>query len=250
MTLSIMTGNIGSGKSLLAMKYAKMGQVVVNMDCIQKMVGGGEYGLYDNEKKEVYHAAEIITIESALNLGLSVVVDRTNMDRKRRARFIEAGKSYAKEIISIDFGKGTQDGLNRRLDTPHGIPRAQWEDVYAYMKKSYEPPSLEEGFNQLIEAPKSFKFYAFDFDGTIVKNKFPEIGEIIDGTVEIMNSLWSEMKNIIIIWSCRSGDYENQMRAFLLKNKLPFDFINQNPVFDTGGRKIFAHEYYDDRNAF
>jgi len=250
MSMTMMVGNIGSGKSLLASKFAKMGHVVVNMDSIQKMVGGGEYGLYDNKKKDVYRAAETTIIETALKNGFSVVVDRTNMDRKRRARFIEIGKKYAREIIAYDWGQGSSDGLTRRLKAPNGVPQSIWQDVHSYMASSYEKPSLDEGFSSIVDAPKKFKFYAFDFDGTIVKNKFPDIGEILDGTVETINRLWQNLSNIIIVWSCRSEDFENQMRDFLLKNKIPFDFINENPMFDTGSKKIFAHEYFDDRNVF
>jgi len=249
MTLYIMTGNIGSGKSLLASKLAKMGNIIVNMDSIQQMVGGGEYGSYDHNKKEIYQITEMAAIESALMSNLSVVVDRTNMDIKRRAKFIDAGKKHAQEIISINFGEGTAYGLERRCKNSHGVPRETWENVHAYMKKSYEPPSLEEGFDKLIEAPTKFKFHAFDFDGTIAKKDWPGIGELLGCTVEKMTALWEDLSNIIIIWSCRNGDYENQMRAFLLKHKIPFDFINENPMFDPGGRKIFAHEYHDDRNA-
>ncbi len=247
--MTICIGNIGSGKSLLASKLAKMGHVVVNMDSISRMFGGGEYGLYDSKKKEVYHDTETCAIESALENGFSVVVDRTNMDRKRRRRFLEIGKKYGAKIIAYDWGAGDTPGVNRRIKTPNGIPSETWTAVYKFMKESYEPPSLEEGFSEIIEAPKRFKFHAFDFDGTLVKNKFPEIGDIISGQVDILNKLWEDLSNIIIIWSCRSGNYENKMRAFLLKHKIPFDFINENPVFDVGGRKVFAHKYYDDRNA-
>ena len=61
--------------------------------------------------------------------------------------------------------------------------------------------------------------------------------------------VWEDFDNIIIIWTCRSGDYLNQMRAFLLKNGIPFDFINENPIVDYGSPKVFANEYHDDRNA-
>ncbi len=247
MSLKIFTGNIGCGKSLMANKLAKMGNCVVNMDSIQAMVSGGEYGMYDYTKKDLYQEIEATAIKSALKSGLSVVVDRTNMDIKRRKTFIDIGKKYAKEIISINWGKGSVAGLERRFKKPRGTPTETWNNVYEFMRKSYEPPSLEEGFDKLIEAPKKFKFHAFDFDGTIVDGKFPQIGEIIDGTVDKINSLWEDLSNIIIVWSCRSGNYENQMRDFLIKSRIPFDFINENPVFDTGNRKIFAHRYYDDR---
>ena len=248
MSLNMFIGNIGSGKSVIARKLAYFGSVVFNMDAFQQMVAGGEYGAYDNAKKDIYQEAENLTIRKALEAGLSVTIDRTNMDRKRRERFISIGKEYGAEIIAHHWGPGTNKNLINRMKSPRGIPQAQWMDVFNFMQKSYEPPIPEEGFDLILEMPEKYRFHAFDFDGTIVKNKFPNIGDIIDGTVKKMNELYLELENIIIIWTCRNEDYTAQMRQFLIKNKLPFDFINENPIFDTGGRKIFAHEYYDDRN--
>jgi predicted kinase len=246
--LVLTVGNIGSGKSLLAAKFGKMNHVVVSMDSIQQMISGGIYGAYDVAKKPVYQAVEESTIESALQCGLSVFVDRTNMNRKSRKRFINLAKKYTDKIICYDFGGGDASCLERRLKNPHGVPAKKWNGVFEFMRNSWEKPTIEEGFSNIILAPKRFRFYAFDFDGKIVENAFPEIGEIIDGTVSKINRLWEDLQNIIIISTCRSGDYENLCRDFLIKNKIPFDFINENPIFDTGSRKIFAHEYHDDRN--
>lgn len=253
--LKIFTGNIGCGKSFLASRFAKQfNDVVVNMDSIQQMIGGGEYGIYDKAKKEVYHSAETSIIESALKAGLSVVVDRTNMDRKIRARFIEIGNKYGAKIVSYNWGQPDtikqQLSLGRRLKAPHGIPEQKWRDVCEYMQKSYEEPTLEEGFSEIIVPPYRYKFHAFDFDGTLVENAFPSIGDIIYGRVEYLNKLWEDISNVIIITTCRSGNFENQARKFLLDNKIPFDFINENPMFETGSRKLFANVYYDDRNKY
>ncbi|MBC8460062.1 MAG: AAA family ATPase [Deltaproteobacteria bacterium] len=247
--MRIMVGNIGSGKSLIASKFAQRGDVVYNNDAVTRMIGGGQYGLYDTQKKEIYRVAEETTIITALSNNFHVVIDRTNMDRKRRERFIEIGKKYAKDIIAYDFGEGTNKGRDRRIKNGYGVPASVWQEVFEFMKQSYEEPALNEGFTEIIEMPQKYKFHAFDFDGTIVENKFPDIGEILDGTVNRLNKLFDELSNIIIIWSCRSGDYEAQMRKCLLDNRIPFDFINENPMVDYGGRKIFAHEYYDDRNV-
>jgi predicted kinase len=243
----ITIGNIGSGKSLLASKFAAKDFVVCNMDELQQMIAGGEYGRYDSKKKEVYRKAEEEVIKSALKSGLSVFIDRTNMDKKRRQRFINLAKKYTDQIVCYNFGQGNRECLARRLKNPHGIPIETWEKVFSSMSDAYEEPVMEEGFSEIITAPERYRFYAFDFDGAIVRNKFPEIGEILDGTVQKMNQIWKVLSNIIIIWTSRSGNYENQMRHFLIKNKIPFDFINENPIFDTGSRKIFAHEYFDDR---
>lgn len=247
--LIIMVGNIGSGKSFLASKFAKNGYVVVNMDSIQRMIGGGEYGMYDHAKKDVYHAAEASIVTTALNHGLNVIIDRTNMDRKSRKKFIELGKPYDSNIICYDFGCGNYEALERRLKKPHGIPEAQWKTVFANMAQNYEKPDVEEGFSIIYFPPKQFTFHAFDFDGTIVEHKFPEVGKIIYEKANEMKELWKDIHNVIIVWTCRSGDYENQSKAFLLKHRIPFDFINENPLFDMGSRKIFAHVYHDDRNA-
>jgi len=248
LTMNIFVGNIGSGKSILAHKFAFFGCAVFNMDSFQQMIAGGEYGKYDNEKKEIYQEAENVTLINCLAKGFSVIIDRTNMDLRRRARFIEIGKKYGATIVAYDFGPGDESNLINREKSCRGIPMTIWKDVFESMKKCYEFPRVEEGFDLIIEAPKKYRFYAFDFDGTIVQNKFPGIGDIIDGTVQKMNNLYCELENIIIIWTTRSGEYERLARSWLLKNKIPFDFINENPIFDPGSRKVFAHEYYDDRN--
>ncbi len=246
--LIIMVGNIGCGKSFLASKLAKKGSVVVNMDTIQQSLAGGEYGLYDFHKKKVYHAVELTAIETALDQGFDVVVDRTNIGKKIREKYIALGKKYTDKIICYDYGPGEHFELERRLDSARGVPNYQWLEVFETMRKRYEEPTSAEGFSNIYVPPKQFTFHAFDFDGTIVEHKFPKIGNPIPKIVTKIESLWSDLDNVIIIWTCRSKDYENQARKFLLANKIPFDFINENPLFDMGSRKIFAHVYYGDRN--
>ena len=250
--LIIFTGNIGCGKSFMASKLAKKGYVVVNMDSITTMIQGGEYGMYDSKKRAIYQVAEKACIQTALGEGFSVVVDRTNMKASDRARYIKIGKSFEDvKITSYDWGPGDAESVNRRIKNPNGMPAEQWADVYANMKKSYEYPVVEEGFHHLEDGIQKYKFYAFDFDGTITvyKDKFPSLGEPDHITINKMKYLWEDLSNVIIIWTCRSGDYLNQARKWLIDNKVPFDFINENPMVDYGSPKIFAHEYYDDRNA-
>ena len=249
-TMNMFIGNIGSGKSIMAWKLALLQNAAVfNMDAFQQMVSGGEYGAYDGAKKDIYQEAENVTIRKALEAGLSVVVDRTNMDRKRRQRFIEMGKQYGARIVAYNWGAGTEKNLINRMKNPRGIPLEKWQEVFDFMQKAYEPPEPNEGFAEIIEPPQKYRFHAFDFDGKIVENAFPKIGYIIKGTVEKMNALYEDLSNIIIVWTCRNEGYTSTMRQFLIKYKIPFDFINENPIFDTGSRKIFAHVYYDDRNG-
>lgn len=253
MRVDILVGNIGSGKSTIARKLMNQhGSVVINMDDIQSSISCGEYGRYDNKKKGVYRAMEEAALLQALEDGLSVCIDRTNMDHERRKRFINIAFEYTGDIYCWDFGEGDKRHLNRRLANPRGATSSTWENVFDYMSDTYQEPCQSEGFCEVYNPSEEYKFHAFDFDGTIVENCFPssEIDSdwIIESTVSKIKDLYCDMNNIIIIWSCRSGDHECQMREFLIKNNIPFDFINENPIFNTRSSKIFAHEYYDDRN--
>lgn len=248
MVLAIMTGNIGSGKSLFAGKLARRGYVRVNNDEITTMVQGGEYGAYDPAKKDVYRAIELAGVDSALNAGLDVVVDRTNMKVSDRERYISIGKKYGAKIISYDFGPGTQKGLDRRQSEPNGISSNVWANVWENFFSKYASPNLSEGFDEVRTPPTSYTTFAFDFDGTICDSDFPGCGEPIQKTIREMCSLSKDLSNIIIVWTCRSGDSLAVMKKWLIDNRVPFDFINKNPVFDTGSRKIFAHHYVDDRS--
>lgn len=246
----ILAGNVGTGKSLIANKLAKMGFVTVNMDNIRSNVAGGEYDRYDCDKRGLYHAIEVTTLETALEMGFNVVVDRTNMARETRSKYIEICKSFEDiNIFGIDFGPGSAITLSRRCLSSRNIPMRKWQSVFESMKLNYEPMSLDEGFDEIMPTPVHFHTIAYDFDGTIVENEFPDIGKINENIVSDMRERWKSLGNIIIIWSCRHSDEKSRMRQFLIKNEIPFDFINENPLFETGSRKVFAHEYVDDRNV-
>lgn len=93
---------------------------------------------------------------------------------------------------------------------------------------------------------------AVDFDGTIVENKYPKIGAPIPGAIETLQK-WKERGHTIIINSCRSGVHEAQMEAWLVRNHVAHDFINQNDpertrLYGSDCRKISADVYIDDRD--
>jgi predicted kinase len=238
-------GNIGQGKSLISSKLAKQGKVIVNMDSILLMVHGGEYGLFDPDKKQIYRDAEEAVIKSSLAKGFDVVVDRTNMRKDRRQKFIELAKNYTEEIECYHFGRGDKElCLKNRMKNPRGVPRKTWEMVYRKMAESYEEPEEEEGFSRIIEMPKLFTSHLFPFIGRVVTSNEPEFGEADSDTVEIMKKLWQELSNIVIVKTDGKIGTNYQARDFLIKNKIPFDSIDHNPVQYSAGNVIRADHYY------
>lgn len=91
---------------------------------------------------------------------------------------------------------------------------------------------------------------AVDFDGTLVTNKFPEIGEI---RPEVWNAVLSAQKDgcKIILWTSRTGEVLNQAVQFCHEHGLVFNAINDNipevKALGWDARKVFAKYYIDDR---
>jgi len=88
---------------------------------------------------------------------------------------------------------------------------------------------------------------AIDFDGTLVEHEFPHIGPLKPGAVEALRA-FKKAGHQIIIWTCRQGSDEQEVRLFLLQNKIPFDTINTPiPGYDLATRKLYADIYIDDK---
>jgi haloacid dehalogenase-like hydrolase len=88
---------------------------------------------------------------------------------------------------------------------------------------------------------------AVDFDGTVVDHKYPKIGALKPGAKEALKA-FHDAGHKIIIWTCRAGQEERDVRAFLQANEIPFDTVN-NPIMgaDLGTRKVYADLYIDDK---
>lgn len=95
---------------------------------------------------------------------------------------------------------------------------------------------------------------AVDFDGTIVTNKYPEIGE---PDYKIISELLSHKLNgdKIILWTCRNGEKLQRAVEFCIDLGLRFDAINENldeikVVWGNDTRKVYADEYWDDKAKY
>lgn len=93
---------------------------------------------------------------------------------------------------------------------------------------------------------------AIDFDGTIVHDQFPGIGQMLPGAKETINQLKKE-GYYIIIWTCRTGIRMAEAVEFLVREGVRFDKINEscpaNVDLYSGcdTRKVYADLYIDDK---
>jgi len=93
---------------------------------------------------------------------------------------------------------------------------------------------------------------AIDFDGTIVEDKYPNIGPLKENAVSCIKLL-KELGCYIIVTSCRTSPNRTSsvterslqrqiMQKFLRENDIPYDWVDDG----TQG-KVVADIYVDDR---
>lgn len=94
------------------------------------------------------------------------------------------------------------------------------------------------------------KIIAVDFDGTLVENAYPDIGETKTDILEYCKEQKARGANIIL-WTNREGVELANAVKWCEKNGLALDAVNDNlprvtEAFHNNSRKIFANEYIDD----
>ena len=94
---------------------------------------------------------------------------------------------------------------------------------------------------------------AVDFDGCLCESNWPGIG---DPNFKAIYELKKRQRNgcKIILWTCRVGDALDEAINWCLQWGIVFDAVNQNlpetiDLFGGDTRKVFAHEYWDDRGV-
>ena len=92
---------------------------------------------------------------------------------------------------------------------------------------------------------------AIDFDGTIVENKYPEIGKPLLFAFETLKKLQEDGHNHIL-WTYRKGTRLEEAVTFCKNNGISFYAVNKSypeENFDESlSRKILADIFIDDRN--
>lgn len=90
-------------------------------------------------------------------------------------------------------------------------------------------------------------YIGIDFDGTMVKQKYPYLGDPLDNAVEVVHKLM-EAGHKIILYTMRSGDRLEEAVEYMEENGIVLWAVNENPSqkYWTESPKIFCNMYIDD----
>src|SRR5690554_6035008 len=91
MKIEVLVGMIASGKSTYALQRAREGAIIYNNDAVVEAVHGGDYKLYDERLKGLYDAVQMSIMYSAIKYGRDLVIDKTNLNRIKRQRYVHLG---------------------------------------------------------------------------------------------------------------------------------------------------------------
>jgi predicted kinase len=151
-TLKILVGNIASGKSTYSREQGKWGAVIIDRDALLMMLHGNDYTGYNHTLKPMYKDMENFLIRNALSYGRTVILDRTNMDKARRSRFIQFGKQAHAKVECYVFPMEPADvHARRRFESDaRGYPLHRWQEVAARFASEYEQPTYDEGFDSIF----------------------------------------------------------------------------------------------------
>jgi predicted mannosyl-3-phosphoglycerate phosphatase (HAD superfamily) len=91
------------------------------------------------------------------------------------------------------------------------------------------------------------KVICVDFDGTVVKHKYPEVGEPLFGAIETLKALMDNGHKLVL-WTMRSGEKLQDAVKYLESNGIKLYGINENPTQKkwTQSPKAYGHLYIDD----
>lgn len=92
------------------------------------------------------------------------------------------------------------------------------------------------------------QYIGIDFDGTMVDHKYPEIGQPLEGAIDVVKELISAGHKLIL-YTMRNNERLAQAVEYLEENDLEFYAVNDNPsqkYWAADSRKIFCNIYIDD----
>jgi len=153
--LIILIGNIGTGKSIYAKRYQKLGYIVIARDQLRYAIGGGNY-IFNRFYEPIIWRTELYLYKKFIDTKVNIIVDEVGINKAMRQRYISYAKKRGYKITAIEMPRFCMgEAVARRMINPHGQPDYKlWCQVWTKFEAQYEEPSKEEGFKEIIKIKK------------------------------------------------------------------------------------------------
>jgi predicted kinase len=155
MDIYILCGLSSSGKSTWAKKKAiETGAMIVNRDSLRTML----FGYYKFDKNYEYivkNCAEKV-VQELIDCNMTdVIIDECNLSKLARLFWINAVNNsisgQGSNLILVWFKEVERNVELRAKGDLRGLTKEYWREVIDSMKRCFVPPTLDEGFDEIIE---------------------------------------------------------------------------------------------------
>lgn len=162
--LIILQGVPAAGKSTWAREFikGKKDWVIVNRDSIRD--GRGDYWI--PEQEEYISDLEEYHVTRALERGLNVIIDATNLNPKTKAKWKQVAKQFSIEPEWIEFTITYQEAIERDSKRERPVGKGVIRDFF---NKYYPDMICSMSDERIIKMPQNELPYAVicDIDGTV-----------------------------------------------------------------------------------
>ena len=148
-TLYITVGCPASGKSTYVKNYVddnKQNGMYLSSDELRAKFGSGESDQTCTNQVFSYIKQKISEILQDKNDGY-LIIDATSINKKNRREYIELAKKNKSKIVAWVFERNRDILIDRNKNRDRVVP--VW--VIDRMLSQYEKPSIDEGFDEIIE---------------------------------------------------------------------------------------------------
>lgn len=266
--LLILRGLQGSGKTTFARKWVAEDpdwRFRVNRDDIRKSGYDMLWGLSRHMEENV-SLSEVAQAEAALNAGLSVVIDATNL----KARVVKEWYALANKLgvpvrvhdIDTPLEECIVNDMKREKKVGEAVIRNYNDRFFQKGKLPPVPENIEVAplGRAYVRNPDLPKAIWVDLDGTLaervhdlavqpVRGPFDEARVYEDAVIEHVAEfvrLYHAAGYKIIIMSGRSTDCQAESERWLKDNNIPYDEIFMRRAVEDKGRKdnIVKHDLF------
>lgn len=242
--LIILQGVPAAGKSTWAREFVKGKKdwIIVNRDSIRD--GRGDYWI--PEQEEYISDLEEYHVTRALERGLNVIIDATNLNPKTKAKWIQIAKQFSIEPEWIEFTITYQEAIERDSKRERPVGKGVIRDFF---NKYYPDMICSMSDERIIKMPQNELPYAVicDIDGTVAlrNNRSPfDYSKVCEDTFDprMLEVLYTFIESgVKIIFVTGREDVDNC-------RELTIKWLDKNIAYSESGWDLIMRSKGDHRS--
>ena len=242
--LIILQGVPAAGKSTWAREFikGKKDWVIVNRDSIRD--GRGDYWI--PEQEEYISDLEEYHVTRALERGLNVIIDATNLNPKTKAKWKQIAKQFSIEPEWIEFTITYQEAIERDSKRERPVGKGVIRDFF---NKYYPDMICSMSDERIIKMPQNELPYAVicDIDGTVAlrNNRSPfDYSKVCEDTFDprMLEVLYTFIESgVKIIFITGREDVDNC-------RELTIKWLDKNIAYSESGWDLIMRSKGDHRS--